>query len=103
VAQQIASYFQNLNEDVEVAGHRDCIDNAVNMRRLLSYLIHPNVGASLIVGHGCEYLEAEKMCTFVRTQGKRESGWLNIQSAGGTLKTIERGKEIVSDLLEKTA
>ena len=53
-AEEIESYFKSQGKDVDAIGHRGCLDNQLNIRRILSYLVHPNVGASLIIGHGCE-------------------------------------------------
>jgi altronate hydrolase len=101
VAQKLADYFHDQGEDVEAVGNRSCFDNQLNIRRLLAFLVHPNVGAALIIGHGCEYIQAEKLCAFAREEGGRPSEWMNIQEAGGTLKAIEQGKKTIIQLLEK--
>jgi altronate hydrolase len=101
VAQRIADYFYNQGADVEAVGNRSCFDNQLNIRRLLAFLVHPNVGASLIIGHGCEYTQAKKLCIFAREEGRRFSEWMTVQEVGGTVKSIEAGKKIVSTLLEK--
>jgi altronate hydrolase len=101
VAQEIAAYFRAQGQDVDVVGHHGCFDNQLNIRRLLAYLVHPNVGASLVIGHGCEYTQANLLSDFARTEGGRESQWIKVQDEGGTIKTIARGKEIVSSLLKK--
>jgi altronate hydrolase len=98
-AQEIAAYFRSRGEDVDVVGQHGCYDNQLNIRRILSYLVHPNVGASLVIGHGCEYTQAERLSAFARTEGGRPSHWIRVQDEGGTVKTIERGREIVSVLL----
>jgi altronate hydrolase len=85
---------------VDAVGHRGCFDNQLNIRRLLSYLVHPNVGASLIIGHGCEYTQADRLCIFAQEEGKRDSEWITVQNEGGTIKTIAKGKKIVASLLK---
>ncbi|GHT63171.1 hydrolase [Spirochaetia bacterium] len=101
VAQKIADYFFEQGEDVEVVGNRSCFDNQLNIRRLLSFLVHPNVGAALIIGNGCEYTQPARLCAFAREEGGRDAEWFNVQEAGGTTKAIEHGKKTISLLLEK--
>lgn len=98
VAQKIGAYFRDLGEDVDVVGSHACEDNQLNIRRLLAYSIHPNVGAVLIVGNGCEHTRLNKICEFARSNG-RLSEWFYIQDLGGTIKSIEYGMRIVSDFL----
>lgn len=100
VAQKIGEYFQNLGEDVDVVGSRACEDNQLNIHRLLAYSMHPNVGAVLIVGNGCEFTRQDKLCEFARNNG-RLAEWFYVQDVGGTVKSIEYGMRIVSDFLEK--
>ena len=42
-------------EDVHVIGFPGCYDNAYAIRLMLALARHPNVGAVLSVGLGCEY------------------------------------------------
>ena len=42
------------NPDVEVIGFDGCTDNAYAIHLLTSLITHPNVGAVLAVGLGCE-------------------------------------------------
>lgn len=100
VAQKIGEYFRNLGEDVDVVGTRACEDNQLNIRRLLAYCVHPNVGAVLVVGNGCEFTRQDKICDFARENG-RMAEWFYIQDVGGTVKGIEYGMRIVSGFLEK--
>ena len=55
VAESIAAHFQAQHRDVDVTGSLACLDNQAVVQRMLAYCVHPNVGAVLIVGHGCEY------------------------------------------------
>lgn len=98
VAFKIAEYFKTRGEDVDVLGSRACEDNQVNLRRLLSYSVHPNVGAVLFVGNGCEFTLPEKLCEFAKKEG-RLSDWFYLQTSGGTLKSIQKGIGIVSGFL----
>lgn len=54
VAESIAAHFQAQHRDVDVTGSLACLDNQAVVQRMLAYCVHPNVGAVLIVGHGCD-------------------------------------------------
>ncbi len=100
VCQRVAEYFQTKNEDVEVVGSIACLDNQVIIRRLLRYSIHPNVGATLVIGMGCEHTQPHLISEFARKNG-RLSEWFSIQEVGGTAKGIELGIKIISDQFTK--
>jgi altronate dehydratase large subunit len=51
---------------------------------------HPNAGAALTVGLGCELLEAEEMAAAIRASG-RPAEHVIIQDAGGETRCIEQG------------
>ena len=61
VAESIAAHFQAQHRDVDVTGPLACLDNQAVVQRMLAYCVHPNVGAVLIVGHGCEYIEPDRI------------------------------------------
>lgn len=98
VAREIAG--QAGHPDVEVIGFGGCTDNAYAIRMLLSLVTHPNVGAVLAVGLGCEYTRAERLAEAAQERG-REAAYLMIQENGGTLESIRRGVETVHRMLEK--
>src|SRR5260370_36468685 len=58
---------------------------------------HPNGGAGLVVGLGCEYTQPGKLTDAVRSSG-RPAEWFFIQQSGGTRSSVARGKENVSQL-----
>jgi altronate hydrolase len=81
-------------------GLADSGDGFDQLQRVFAgYAAHPNVAAVLLVGLGCEVsqlkglLESQKMAEgpLLRT--------LNIQTTGGHKKTVERGCEIVANML----
>lgn len=98
VAKEIAG--QAHNADVEVVGFSGCTDNAYAIRLLISLIRHPNVGAVLAVGLGCEYVQPEKLADIAAAEGK-EHDWLFIQKEGGTRPSIAKGVQIVQNMLEK--
>ncbi len=100
VAEEIARFFKVRDLDVDWLGNRSCFDNTVMQRRILSYIAHPNVGAVLVVGHGCEYMQADALCNFAITQGK-PADYLLQQTSGGTAKSITTGISKAWTLLHK--
>jgi altronate hydrolase len=99
-AQHVAHAVADGEEDVHVIGFPGCYDNAYAIRLLLALARHPNVGAVLSVGLGCEYTQPEKIADTVRASG-RPAEWFFIQQSGGTKSSVVKGKEIISRLREK--
>jgi altronate hydrolase len=60
------------------------------------------VGAVLSVGLGCEYTQPQKIAEVVRASGRPADSFF-IQDAGGTSKSIARGKESVAHLRAQIA
>jgi altronate dehydratase large subunit len=63
---------------------------------------HPNVAATLVVGLGCEQIEAEIVRERIRKTG-RPAQSLIIQEAGGTQKAIVRGTDIARQMVSEAA
>ncbi|HEU6449548.1 MAG TPA: UxaA family hydrolase [Verrucomicrobiae bacterium] len=99
-AQHVAHAIAANEEDVHVIGFPGCYDNAYAIRLMLALARHPNVGAVLSVGLGCEYTQPEKLVDAVHASG-RPAEWFFIQQSGGTKSSVAKGKEIVSQLREK--
>lgn len=96
-AQHVAHAIGAGEEEVHVIGFPGCYDNAYAIRLMLALARHPNVGAVLAVGLGCEYTQPEKIAETVRASG-RPAEWFFIQQRGGTSKSIAEGREIVRRL-----
>jgi altronate hydrolase len=94
-AQHVAHAIAAGEPDTHVIGFPGCYDNQYAVRLLLSLARHPNVGAVLAVGLGCEYTQPEQLANRVRESG-RPAEWFFIQQSGGTIASIEKGKEIVA-------
>lgn len=88
--------------DTHVLGFPGCYDNAYAIRLMIALTRHPNVGAVLVVGLGCEYTQPEKLAEKARATG-RPADWFFIQESGGTTASIERGKRIVARLRDEIA
>jgi len=99
-AQHVAHAIANGEEDTHVIGFPGCYDNAYAIRLMLALARHPNVGAVLSVGLGCEYTQPEKIAEAVRDSG-RTAEWFFIQQSGGTRTSVAKGKEIVARLREQ--
>lgn len=85
--------------ETEVVGFSGCTDNEYAVRLLISLIRHPNIGAVLAVGLGCEYVQPEWLADIAKKEEK-EADWLFIQNEGGTRKSIEKGLSIVHKMQE---
>ena len=94
-AQHVAHAIAAGEEDVHVIGFSGCYDNAYAIRLMLALARHPNVGAVLSVGLGCEYTQPGKITDAVKASG-RPAEWFFIQQQGGTSKSIRAGKELLA-------
>ncbi len=68
-------------------------------RTLWGYAAHPNFAGILMLGLGCEVMQ---ISTFMQTYGLKTSDTFrlyNIQSSGGTRKTIEAGVRVIQEML----
>jgi altronate hydrolase len=99
-AQHVAHAIANGEDDTHVIGFPGCYDNAYAIRLMLALARHPNVGAVLSVGLGCEYTQPEKIADVVRASG-RPAEWFFIQQRGGTHKSIASGKELVARMRDE--
>jgi len=99
-AQHVAHAIAAGEPDTHVVGFPGCYDNQYAIRLMLSLARHPNVGAVLAVGLGCEYTQPEQLANRVRESG-RPAGWFFIQQSGGTAASIEKGKQIVARFHEQ--
>lgn len=89
---------QSEHSEVEVIGFSGCTDNEYAIRLLIAMIKHPNVGAVLSVGLGCEYVQASWLSDVATKEGKPSSHLL-IQENNGTKTTILRGLELVKEML----
>lgn len=96
-AQHVAHAIAQGEEDTHVIGFPGCYDNQYAVRLMLALARHPNIGAVLAVGLGCEYTQPAKIAEVACTSG-READWFYIQEAGGTAASIAKGKAIVARL-----
>jgi altronate dehydratase large subunit len=96
VARAIANPFEE--RGVHLIGFGGCYPNAYASRMMKSLCTHPNVGAVLLVSLGCESFDRQSLEQAVRRSG-RHVDTLIIQQAGGTRKTIDKGRAWVESTL----
>ena len=71
-----------------------------NLQRVLwGHATHPNVGAAVFVGLGCEVMQVARMKSAFGSSGAERFHGLTIQDTGGTTKTIARIVEQIHALL----
>jgi altronate hydrolase len=98
-ASHVAQEIARGEEDAHLIGFPGCYDNAYAIRLMLALARHPNVGAVLVVGLGCEYVSPERIAELVKASG-RPAAWFYIQEEGGTRPSIHRGKQLVREMRE---
>lgn len=86
--------------DVELVGFDGCTDNQYAVDLLISLIKHPNVGAVLTVGLGCEYIQPQWLADVAVKEGK-EASWMFIQQEGGTKPAVTKGTAWVGEALER--
>jgi len=99
IANTITLKLREMGYDASISGNDSCFDDPVMIKRLLRLMLHPNVGAVLIVGHGCEFIQAQKLCDFAREHHK-PARWFFDQSYG-TAESIRHGIEEGKALLRE--
>jgi altronate hydrolase len=68
-------------------------------RVLWGHATHPNVGAAIFIGLGCEVMQIGRMKAMFGSSGEERFHGLTIQETGGTRKTVEAGIEAIKKLL----
>ncbi|WP_258045390.1 UxaA family hydrolase [Mesorhizobium sp. NBSH29] len=68
-------------------------------RVLWGHATHPNVGAAIFVGLGCEVMQIGRMRAMFGSRGEERFHGLTIQETGGTRKTIAAGIASINALL----
>jgi altronate hydrolase len=99
-AKHVAHKVAQGEDDVHVIGFPGCYDNQYAVRLMLALGRHPNVGAVLAIGLGCEYTRPDRIAEVVGAS-ERPSDWFYIQQEGGTDKSVARGKESVRRMREQ--
>lgn len=78
--------------DVHLIGFSGCAPNVYASEMILKLCTHSNVGGVLLVSLGCENMDRKKLQGEIRRSG-RPVYTVVIQEDGGTIGTIEKGKD----------
>lgn len=103
VAERICRSFETQAE-VHLLNWSGCAPNDYALKMLQALTTHPNVGGVLLVGLGCEGMNAAGLEAHVQSSG-RWARKLIIQESGGTQSSILQGQELVAQglaAMEKT-
>ena len=99
VAKRIADQVEGA---VAVTQHHGCGLDWMVAHNLIGVASNPNVAAILIVGLGCETLNADVIEEGVKPTGKPVERVI-IQEEGGTLKAMEKGVRLLRRLAEEAS
>jgi altronate dehydratase large subunit len=87
---------------VAVTQHHGCRNDPMVTNALIGSGRNPNVAGVLLVGLGCESITCEVVAEGIRPTGKPVES-LVIQEEGGTLRTHEKGVEILRGMAREVA
>jgi altronate dehydratase large subunit len=99
-AKHVAHAIAAGEADTHVIGFPGCYDNAYAVRLMLALARHPNVGAVLAVGLGCEYTQPRQLAARAEESG-RLADWFYIQESGGTAESIAKGKATIGRMRDE--
>ena len=92
VARQIVSQFDG--QEVHLIGFSGCAPNEYAHKMMKNLCTHPNIGAVLLVSLGCENFNRDDLAHHIALSG-RPVEKIIIQESGGTLTSVQKGKEII--------
>ena len=104
--------FPNIDGVVPIVHRGGCAmqyegpDHRQLERTLAGFAKHPNVGGYILIGLGCEILQASHLVDtegLIQLGGSKKAGppVINIQDAGGIGKTVEAGVKAVLEMLPR--
>lgn len=96
VAQTVAQQIPG----AQVFGFTGCYEDAYAFRMLVELGKHPNVAGVVVIGLGCESTNVEELVHQIRQSGNRVE-MINIQMTGGTLASIELGKQYAQEMVKE--
>ncbi len=72
-------------------------DLALTEKTVANFAKNPNVGAVVVVGLGCDGIQADDLANRIRTSGKHVETVV-IQECGGTVKAVSKGAEYAQQM-----
>jgi altronate hydrolase len=112
-ASGVLDQFSNVDGVVPIVHKQGCAmqyggpDHRQLDRTLAGFARHPNIGAYILVGLGCEtgqashLIEGERLIELGAPTSRRPPTVLSIQECGGIAKTVEAGVRAVAELLPR--
>lgn len=97
IAHEIPEAFSIIHQ--HGCGHLLTEDINQTRRMLINSACNPNIGACLVVGLGCELMEAHSLAQEISCNSNKPVAAISIQNEGGTVKAIRKGCEICQELL----
>ena len=97
VAREIAYPYRA--EGVHLIGFSGCFPNNYALNMMKQLCRHPNVGAVLLVSLGCESFDRVELQRAIH-RSHRPVETLGIQQKGGTIKSIEEGRNWVEKTMD---
>ena len=82
---------------------KGCEGFEVMQRTEWGYATHPNIGGALLVGLGCEVMQIPGLMEDYGLKENENFRTMTIQATGGTRKTIDRGVEMIKEMLPRVA
>ena len=74
-----------------------CGNDSMVANQMIGIANNPNIGATLLVGHGCETITVDVLGQGIEKSGKPLANVVS-QRDGGTIKTIEKGTRILRNM-----
>lgn len=99
-AHHVADTIARKVPGAEVFGFTGCYHDPYAFRMLVELGKHPNVAGVVVVRLGCESTDVDRLIQEVSSSGKR-ADLINIQQTGGTLLSIQRGKELAEEMIRE--
>jgi altronate dehydratase large subunit len=75
-------------------------DRDHTIRVLRGIITHPNIGAALVIGLGCEQIDAESLAS---SDVGKPVQYLKIHETGGNIQTVKTGISKVSEMMEENS
>jgi altronate dehydratase large subunit len=90
-AKRIADSF---SDAVAITQWYGCRHDPMLMHQMIGLATNPNVGATLLVGHGCESITVDSLMQPISQSGKPLANVV-CQRDGGSIKTVEKGVRLL--------
>lgn len=97
-AHHVANLIAGKIPNAEVFGFPGCFHDPYGFRMLVEMGKHPNVAGVIVVRLGCESTDVDRLVEEI-SETKKRVELIHIQDVGGTIASINKGKEIGMEIL----